>query len=210
MAGTEIARGRTIAWDAARELARPRTSRVRHRRVGLPKSGKRRFVAVSDALAKSLAAWRLATGGEGQLFRPEHPEKGGRQGSPPRYLGGPTVQTRVRDALEACRLPRTLTVYQVTRHTYASHFVLGDGSIEKLQGILGHASVITTQRYAHLRPDLLRPEDLPALRVDLSRAGGDVIDLAARRDERTELRGNAVATQTVDESPGDDVSTHRL
>jgi len=183
---------------------------VRHGRVGLPKSGKPRFVPVSDALAKILAEWRLATEGESQLFRPEHPEKGGRQGSPSRFLGGPTVQTKVRDALEACRLPRTLSVYQVTRHTYASQFVLGGGSIEKLQVILGHASVTTTQRYAHLRPDMLRPEDLPALRVDLSRAGGDVIDLASRRDERTEPRSNAVATQTVDESPGDDVSTHRL
>jgi integrase len=97
-----------------------------------------------------------------------------------------------------------------TRHTYASQFVMAGGSIEKLQVILGHASVTTTQRYAHLRPDLLRPEDLPALRVELSRAGGDVIDLAAHRPQRKQPLGHGVATDAVDESLGDDVSTHRL
>jgi hypothetical protein len=122
----------------------------------------------------------------------------------------PTVQASVRTALKACGLPETLSVYQITRHSYASQFVLGGGSIEKLQVILGHASVTTSQRYAHLRPELFRPADLPALTVDLSRAGGDVIDLAARRSERDEALGHGVATTTVDETVRNDVSTDRL
>lgn len=101
------------------------------------------------------------------------------------------IRTKTRAALESRGQRKTLSVYQTTRYTYASQFVPGGGWIERLQVILGHASVTTTQPYAHLRPDLLRPEDLPALRVDLSREGGDVIDLAGRREERSDPRGNA-------------------
>jgi integrase len=180
---------------------------VRHGRVGPPKSGKPRFVPIADALAKILAEWRLAAGGKGQLFTPQNPKKGGRLGAPSRFLGGPTVQAAVKDALEDCGLPEALSVYQITRHTYASHFVRGGGSLEKLQVILGHASATTSARYAHLRADMLRPSDLPALDVELSRAGGDVIDLAAHRGGRSGAAGHGVATGAVDEVGGNDVSS---
>jgi site-specific recombinase XerD len=42
------------------------------------------------------------------------------------------------------------------RHTYASHFVMKGGSLYDLMGILGHANIETTMRYAHLSPDHLR------------------------------------------------------
>lgn len=35
------------------------------------------------------------------------------------------------------------------RHTYASHFMMNGGDIFKLQAILGHADIRTTQQYAH-------------------------------------------------------------
>ena len=41
------------------------------------------------------------------------------------------------------------------RHTFASHYVMRGGSIVRLQAILGHASVRTTQIYARLAPDHL-------------------------------------------------------
>ena len=36
------------------------------------------------------------------------------------------------------------------RHTFASHFMMNGGDIYDLKEILGHASVKTTMRYAHL------------------------------------------------------------
>jgi integrase len=54
-----------------------------------------------------------------------------------------------------------------TRHTFASHWVLGGGSIEKLSKILGHYSIVQTEVYAHLRPNLFTPEDLAGLPISL-------------------------------------------
>ena len=62
-----------------------------------------------------------------------------------------------------------------------------------LREILGHSSVQVTERYGHLRPDLIRPADLLKLTVDLSRSGGAVVDMAAHRSEQVP-GGNAVAT----------------
>lgn len=42
-------------------------------------------------------------------------------------------------------------------------------SIEELKEILGHYSVVVTERYAHLRPDLFAPGAHSALVVDLTR-----------------------------------------
>ena len=41
------------------------------------------------------------------------------------------------------------------RHTFASHYVMRGGWLVKLQAILGHASIRTTQLLAHLAPDHL-------------------------------------------------------
>ena len=42
------------------------------------------------------------------------------------------------------------------RHTFASHLVMGGVPIRTVQVLLGHASIKTTERYAHLSPDYLR------------------------------------------------------
>lgn len=39
------------------------------------------------------------------------------------------------------------------RHTYASLLVMAGVPIRRVQELLGHASIVTTQRYAHLSPD---------------------------------------------------------
>jgi len=43
---------------------------------------------------------------------------------------------------------------------------MAGASIEKLKEILGHYSVVMTERYAHLRPDLFPASDLDTIRVD--------------------------------------------
>ena len=39
------------------------------------------------------------------------------------------------------------------RHTFASHYVMSEGTIYDLQQLLGHSDVKTTMRYAHLSPN---------------------------------------------------------
>lgn len=63
------------------------------------------------------------------------------------------------------KLPE-LTFYEAGRHTFASQWVLNGGSIEKLRVILGHSTVLVTERYAHLKPERLQEADL--LRADVS------------------------------------------
>ena len=41
------------------------------------------------------------------------------------------------------------------RHSFASHFVMNGGNIVVLKDILGHSTITTTMRYAHLAPDHL-------------------------------------------------------
>jgi site-specific recombinase XerD len=49
--------------------------------------------------------------------------------------------------------------YWCTRHTFASKWVMEGGSIEKLKEMLGHYSVVITERYAHLKPELFTAGD---------------------------------------------------
>lgn len=44
------------------------------------------------------------------------------------------------------------------RHTMASQFVMNNGDLSTLRGILGHSSMNLTLRYAHLAPDHVRKE----------------------------------------------------
>ena len=44
------------------------------------------------------------------------------------------------------------------RHTFASHFIMKTGNLPALQKILGHASPMMTQRYAHLSSGYLQTE----------------------------------------------------
>lgn len=50
-------------------------------------------------------------------------------------------------------------------------------SIEELKEILGHYSVVVTERYAHLRPDLFAAGAHQALSVDLSATDNDVVEM---------------------------------
>jgi integrase len=82
--------------------------------------------------------------------------------------GGSTTGKYLRSALKKLGLARPgLGWYEATRHTFASRWVIAGGSIEKLKEILGHYSVVVTERYAHLRPDLFPASDLGTLALSL-------------------------------------------
>jgi integrase len=152
---------------------------VQDGKVGPLKDSESRVVPLQAALAPILAAYRLATGGEGFLFKPAVPGRGGRPdlGSPPGFVRPQTFHRHLAEALKACGLP-ALTWYQCTRHTFASQFVLGGGSLEVLRQVMGHASVTTTERYSHLKPDLFRESAFDVMKVDLAAPKGAVVSLA--------------------------------
>lgn len=78
--------------------------------------------------------------------------------------------------------------WQVCRHTFASHLAMRGVPLKAIQELLGHASIVTTMRYAHLAPHVAmrcgswtaRPPDaapnslpssssLPALPVEVAK-----------------------------------------
>jgi integrase len=165
---------------------------VHEGKLGPLKDDDSRVVPVLNPLVPILGEWKLATGGKGLLFPPQIPTRGGRPGSPPTFTRPHTLWDHLHDALKTCQLPR-LTWYQATRHTFASQFVLGGGTIEKLSKILGHASVTTTERYAHLRMDLFREKDYEVVQVDLSTPAAKVVSMATE-PQKSGTNGYAVVT----------------
>jgi integrase len=143
---------------------------VRESVTGSTKDKDSRMVPVLDALLPVLKAWKLKSGGEGLVC-------------PPLRCDGEKVDKGTRiaalhAAAKACGLPAILewekAWYQATRHTFASHWVMAGRSIEELKEILGHYSVVMTERYAHLRPDLFAPGAHQALAIDLGPGGGEL------------------------------------
>ena len=67
---------------------------------------------------------------------------------------GGILSERFRDvfipAVRVAGIRRKVRVHDL-RHTYASWLVIDGSSLEKVQTLLGHASIATTQRYAHYR-----------------------------------------------------------
>lgn len=61
--------------------------------------------------------------------------------------------------------------WHVLRHTFASHLVQNGTSIMEVQRYLGHADVRTTQRYAHLNPNISHEfvDLLPSYRTPIER-----------------------------------------
>jgi integrase len=85
------------------------------------------------------------------------------------FLGEHRMTAFIKKACKKLKLPE-LTFYEAGRHTFASQWVLNGGSIEKLREILGHSTVLVTERYAHLKPELFQEADLLRADVSLSKA----------------------------------------
>jgi integrase len=125
------------------------------------KDDESRIVPIQNSLASLLTRWKTSTGGKGLVCPPL---RKGRQ-----HLDDAVMSRYLRDALEKLELQRDgLGWYQATRHTFASQFVLAGGSLETLRRIMGHSTVLVTERYAHLQPDHFAEADLGRMTVDFS------------------------------------------
>jgi integrase len=112
-----------------------------------PKNGKPRTVPLMEPLRSILEDWVKSLDGgkddenkaERYLFKPKRGM----------FVREHTLLKHIKAAMEAAELT-PLTWYEATRHTYASLFVLHGGSLEHLKVLMGHSSILVTQRYAHL------------------------------------------------------------
>jgi integrase len=106
-----------------------------------------RVVPIFPLLVPILKAAKLATGGKGLVCPPLRERDGG-------HLSDRTMSSELRTVLKDLKLAKKgLGWYQCTRHTFASLYVLSGGTMEDLQRMMGHSSLLVTMRYAHLRPD---------------------------------------------------------
>lgn len=97
------------------------------------KSAKPRYIPMNDALVKLFESMERAASNE-RVFRHDI-----------------NLRRKFKLALQWAGLPE----YRVhdLRHTFASHLVMNGVPLYTVSKLLGHASIETTQRYAHLAPD---------------------------------------------------------
>jgi integrase len=147
------------------------------------KDGESRVVPIQPSLATVLNAWREADGGQGLVCKPIR--KGSRL-----FLDDHTMGRYLRDVLADLKLSKDgLGWYEATRHTMASHFVMSGGSLETLQRILGHSTVLVTERYAHLRPGHFNVADRNRLTADFGLGKVQLATELATGRKIREIRG---------------------
>jgi integrase/recombinase XerC len=106
------------------------------------KGGKQRLVPFGPPAADALAQWMDASSGEALFLN----HKGGR-------LSTRSIYRIVRDS--GVKNGLTDVHPHALRHTCATHMLAGGADLRAIQEQLGHASLSTTQRYAHVSPQQL-------------------------------------------------------
>ena len=140
--GLRIAEAVGLTWDAV-DLPE-RWLRV------LGKGDKERMVPMGRYAVGALERWKLEIGASREISGdlPVFPGKG---------TSPMTVRTVARIVDRAALKAGVPGVTpHVLRHSYATHMLEGGASIRVLQELLGHESIVTTQRYVTVTADRLR------------------------------------------------------
>jgi integrase len=158
LAGLRPGEALALRWEDVDLDARKITveRQVHQGKEGVPKSGKGRRLDMVPSLQAVLTTWRKKNPQAVLVVPPKrYPgEKGRVRG---KFINWRTVKDAMTDAFQTTGIS-PMTLYQAGRHTFASQWVLAGLSIYRLQKILGHSSVVVTQRYAHLLDDLTETE----------------------------------------------------
>jgi len=115
------------------------------------KGGKTRHVLLTDQVATELQALRGGAADEAPVFRSRTD----------RPLGRRDMQRVVRKFAKAAGIDLAVSPHWM-RHAHASHALDRGAPIHLVQQDLGHASVATTSKYLHARPDDGSARYLPA------------------------------------------------
>lgn len=140
---------------------------VRSGKLGPTKGRKARTVPVGKTLARELSSWaEERVTGEDSLVcpPPRRLRKDGKLGKAfGQYLGPKSIVPAMRAAFEATGI-EPADVYDYGRRTFGSIMGLDPNvSVWRLQELMGHANVATTQRYVALRERALAPAEVAAL-----------------------------------------------
>ena len=112
-------------------------------RFGTPKSGLSREVPLSDTATRALAAHRHSRSDDLVFCDAD---------------GKPLTASRMRRKIRAiCKRAGLRKIgWHVLRHTFASHLVMRGVALSAVQKLMGHSSIVVTERYAHLAPQVVR------------------------------------------------------
>ncbi len=121
-----------------------RLIRIHRGRKGTTKSGKGHSIPILDSILPLMRERALKRGGATLVF----PGRGGKVRSKA------SVWESYKLAVRRTGLSKKLRFHDL-RHTFASHWVMNGGDIFRLSKMLGHKSVVITEKfYAHLAPDV--------------------------------------------------------
>jgi site-specific recombinase XerD len=109
-------------------------------RVEQGKGRKDRYLPLSPKLLTILREYWKAVRPTDWLF------PGGRPGE---HIGRNRIEQVCQKATRASRLPKQVTV-RMLRHSFATHLLESGNDVRKIQILLGHRSLSTTQRYTHV------------------------------------------------------------
>jgi integrase/recombinase XerD len=77
-----------------------------------------------------------------------------------RPVSGDCANVALRDAQVAAGIPKRITLHTL-RHAFATHLLEHGVDMRRLQVLLGHSSILSTQLYTHLRTDILKEVPSP-------------------------------------------------
>src|SRR5665213_2841999 len=126
-----------------------------------------RVVPILDALYPLLKKHETITGAMGLVCPAILGMNGGATSGPRRrFLGEHLIGGLLRETLAKLRI-EPMIFYRAGRHTFASQWVLGGGTLEKLKEIMGHSSVLVSEKYAHLVPGRFTDADRGRIRSEV-------------------------------------------